>query len=234
MSYKVHRAMGWGIPWKVFCGATSLKLDEGGDVLEDAFNAKGKLIVPEDVMHASWERTPGKPRPLPMLSPFLTSKKFVGSKEPPPDSALERTSELFVVAWNGDNEMCIIFFPNVSERQKWYRYDNDMDYLFEQWRKDFGSRRGGERYNDMSIRGRQMAPRDDVLYLPYGPYPWGNCLMDATTGEPVEWVPFTEVEKHPEWVPGVPAEIRWYLNHLGILDDSGVNKLRPCIAQWWS
>jgi hypothetical protein len=53
-------------------------------------------------------------------------------------------------------------------------------------------------------------------------------------GEAREWINFRELRKRPDLVPRVPMELRWYLKKLGVLDDAGINKLRPLTARWIS
>lgn len=119
-----------------------------------------------------------------------------------------------------DNPEHVLFFPSLLYATKWHHWDDDVDYAFERWRE------GGH-------RGDHGEPREIATYCEFGHYPFANDLM-LEDGTPVAWDYHVTVAKHPEWRPGIPSEIRWYLKRLGILNDAGVNQLRRMIAQWWS
>lgn len=221
MSIRIHRAMGWGMTWEDFSRLTTLKEPEGNtdkywlsDVLYDAFEGAtpAQLTVPREVMRSSFEE-----KGVSILEPHLLSKTFTenGRKNPTNVSG----NNLFFTP-GFDEHTHVGFFPNAYYGKKWSNFDNDLDYAFEQWRSS------GE-------RGQSSAPRDFVRFVGYGFYPWTNDLM-LPDGSHTPWQVFHEVEEHPEWLPAVPKEIRWYLPKLGVLDDLGVNQLKPMIAQWWA
>lgn len=216
MSYRIHRGMGWGMPWPLFKELSKLKFDDEDyaiDVLEKTFKDAGTdgLVVPDDVRRDTWGTGSGV---VPIMSQYLLAKSHSADNKKPLEFG--DPADLFFTVSTPDETTDVVFLPAVAYRKEWLRFDDDLDYAFEWW------------------RGHQSDPRDYTLYLPYGVHPWTNSLMQRDTGEPVKWEPFTEVEQHPEWVPGIPGEIRWYLVSLGILDEAGILKLRPCIAQWWS
>ncbi len=126
-------------------------------------------------------------------------------------------ADLFELVGDPDRTTDVLFFPSLSRRARWYRYDDDLDYAFEAWR--------GYPVEPSEPRFVRTFPR-------FGFHPWTNDLMLAD-GTPVPWTYPGEVEERPDWLPSVPSEIRWYLTALGILDDAGVNGLRPMLAQWW-
>lgn len=70
-----------------------------------------------------------------------------------------------------------------------------------------------------------------VQYVEYRHGVWKNAMM-TEDGAPHDWMPCSELRRRRDIVPRVPLEMRWYLTRLGILDDAGVNKLRPLTA-WW-
>lgn len=220
MSYRIERAMGWGIDWSKF---EEVCLFEGetqktGDWLRAVFGSVDSLTVPrehfEELFYAKQA-----PRPPVIVERDLLATRFTnGGRDKPERGNPEKLFEL--VSTPNDN-LAVIFFPNLYFRKTWHRWDNDLDYAFEHWRGSDQSR-----YNE-------NAPRDFIKYLPYGHYPWANYLMLAD-GTPQEWLSFVELRKRPDLLPAVPSEIRWYLNELKVMDDKGVNLLRPVIAQWWS
>lgn len=227
MSYRIHRAIGWGMPWEKFETLCQLPSHEYGvdEALDEYF---GKLTdidltVPDDLYESLFYASGPVRAPI-ILEKRLLTKNFSNSVR---DLAnVGRAADLYCLVSTPYKTTDVIFFPNLNYRRKWYRYDNDVDYAFEQWSRECEGRPLGE-------RGSQGAPRDFTIYTGYGHYPWTNNLM-LPDGAPTSWDHFSSVERHPEWLPAVPSEIRWYLSKLGILTNKGVNDLRPVIAQWWS
>jgi hypothetical protein len=220
LSYRIHRAMGWGMPYAEFERLQRLPPCKDGmaEALEARFGEAGDagLTVPmEEYQRLFYAVSPRAPA---IFETRLLSETFTngGRRE----AVIGEARGLFALPGNPDRHTHVLFFPNLAYRKTWYRYDDGMDYAFEQWRDGEGAR-------------DQAGPRDFVRSPRYGFHPFSNDLMLAD-GTPVAWDHFTRVEEHPEWLPAVPSEIRWYLTALGILDAGGVNALRPLLAQWWS
>jgi hypothetical protein len=113
----------------------------------------------------------------------------------------------------------IVFYPDCYHARLWKRHDDDIDLaLLYYWEK------GGSRSEEPDGSAR-------VKYVDYGHGPWKSALM-STVGEPRDWVHFRELRERPDLVPRVPMEMRWYLKRLGLLDDTGVNRLRPLTGRW--
>lgn len=219
MSYRINRVMGWGMPWNDFEANTLLDC-EAHETNEALYNLMDKsdpkkFVIPKKVISETW-----KTRNVPsILTTNILDRKFnfgPGRKKRDVGPA----TDLYDIISSPDEYFDIVFFPNLNYREKWHRYDDDMDYAFEQWRGDDLTRKNDD------------GPREFTKYLPYGFYPYANFLM-LEDGTPVEWKPYWELEKRDDIFPAVPSEIRWWTKNLGIFDDAGVNKLRPVIAQYW-
>jgi hypothetical protein len=113
----------------------------------------------------------------------------------------------------------IAFYPDCYHAGLWQRSDDELDLALHYWWEKNGSR-SGETDNSTHVH-----------YVRYGHGPWRTALM-TTDGRPFDWVPPHELDDRPDVVPRVPLEIRWYLSKLGILDDAGINRLRPLTARW--
>lgn len=230
MGIRIHRAMGWGMPFKRLAELNGVaEKDRNSAWLYDRFDGKtpADLTVPDELCKELWNTR----YVMSILQPDLLSRKFACG--PHERSALRpddfgRAVDLFTTVSRGVDETSdVIFFPTLHYREEWYRRSDDMDYEFEQWRTSIR-----ENETVYAVRGAQDSPVEHVTYLPYNPYPFTNHLM-LTDGSPQPWEHYTEVEKHPEWLPAVASELRWYLPKLGVLDEKGVLELRPVIAQWW-
>ncbi|NIH77378.1 hypothetical protein FHV99_004630 [Ochrobactrum sp. P20RRXII] len=231
MGIRIHRAMGWGMSidklalhYKGPLDAHSkglhavtnglFSLFDDADVNSEAFNVPKEVCqhsflnkANEDGMASCW-----------ISEPHILAKQSTDFGRLPfePDPA----SYLFDLI-GYDDYTDIVFYPDLHTRSSWHRYNDDMDYYFEQWRGD-----------DVS-RDADPETRDFVKYIPYNPCPYGNNLMNEAGGHE-DWQMFTELRKRPDLVPAVHSSIRWYLTKLGVMDNEGVNQLRPVIAQWWS
>lgn len=226
MSYRINRAMGWGMPWPMFeklCLLPTHKHDAYEALSARFADVTGDdLTVPNEV-HTTLFHANG-----PVRAPIIFEKQLLALEYTDGDRKtvkLGPATDLYEIVHNTDKLTDIVFFPNLAIKKRWCRFDDDMDYAFEQW----SIKQRGKKLGD---RGAQSGPRDFTIYTGYGHYPWANNLMLAD-GTPVAWDHFTTVEEHPEWLPAVPSEIRWYLTKLGVLFNEGVNELRPVIAQWW-
>jgi hypothetical protein len=222
MSTRIHRAMGYGMPIDRFkrlslIGRDSVSNDSFSDMICDYFSAltDSDLTVPDDVYQRIFYSP--KPNHPAIFETRLLATRFTNGGRVATD--IGKSEDLFEIVMDCDELRHIIFFPNLYYRKKWCRCDDALDYEFEKWR-------------NTGARGDQTEPRDIATYTEYGPYPFSNYLM-LQDGTPIKWQHFNEVEKHPEWLPAVPSEIRWYLTKHNIMTENGVNQLRPIIAQWW-
>lgn len=230
MSYRLHRAMGYGMPWNDFEMGTTLDCeahetaDKLYEVLELATDAD--LTVPMKFRDALFYSN-ARPRRSAIMDNRILALGMTfegeGDERKRRDPRLLQATDLFQTVYSEDDLAHVIFMPNATYARQWYRYNDDLDYKFEEYRDGPPGDNGG-------------GPRDFVHVLKFGPYPFGNFLMDPATGQALEWDLFHRLDKtYPNgWVPDIPSELRWWLPNLGILDEKGVNKLRPCIAQWWS
>lgn len=213
MSYRIHRAMGWGMPHSQFKELCLINEDEHDDGIYDVF---GKLtdedLTVDDKLYRALFYGDGL-KPYPIFQKRLLTTEFDTRDNPSPTG---RAEDLFEWICTPDETLAILFFPNLLQRKKWYRWDDDLDYAFE-------AQRGED----------EGAPRDFIKYTRFGHYPWANELMDHD-GNPLAWQHYTVLGRRDDWLPAVPSEIRWYLTQHGIMNQSGVNQLRPMIAQWWS
>lgn len=219
MGIRIHRAMGWGMPWSDFERLTTLKEEDGdhskywlSHLLYETFEqaTHEQLTLTEEEHKAQWD-APGTS----ILERHLTSTKFtLGTGEEPVFGS--PTDLYFDVGYDVTDH--VGFLPALYLKDKWSRYDDDLDYAF-------------ERLRDGPAGSADI--RDLATYSQFGHYPWTNDLMYAD-GSHMPWRHWYELKDRDDWFPAVPAEIRWYLKKLEIMDDAGINQLRPMIAQWWS
>lgn len=224
MSYRIARMMGWGMPWSKFEELAILPEHEDGksESLYSIFSkvTDEQMTIPKD--YCSWVfNTPNVPM---ILDSRLLSEVFTkcGRKE----AKIVSGVKLFTLVSNPDNTTDVIFYPSAYYAKEWHRRNDDLDYAFEAWSREVKGKKLGE-------RGAQSGPRDFTIYTGYNPYPFSSHLM-LEDGTPQSWDHYHLIEKRPDLLPAVPSEIRWYLKELKVLDDAGINQLRPCIAQVWS
>lgn len=211
MSTRLHRSIGWGMPWKDFCNRCLLVPGEDGmgEVLYETFSSMSdKSMIVDDVDNMLFYGANPEVKP-----PIIFDKRLLQCEDKVGDP-----TDLYKLVMTCDEVQHVIFYPNSYYAKKWLRVDDDVDYAFEKMRL----RR--EQGNSFDIE-------DVVEYLNYGHYPWASFYMMAKTGQPVAWEPF--FSPSDDDVPAVPTEIRWYLNRFGILSHDGINQLRPIIANWW-
>ena len=209
--------MGWGMPSKRFDELCLVRDEDGSCEALDSVLSKltdSDLTVDDKLYRALFHGDGLKPYPILQKRLLATGYDDKG-QEPSPAG---RATDLYTLVSTPDETTDIIFFPNLWYRSKWYRWDDDLDYAFEQYRDD-GNNDG--------------YPRDLTTYGSFGPHPWTNELSDLD-GNPIKWENHTLLAKRTDWMPAVPTEMRWYLTQHGILLNDGVNQLRPVIAQWWS
>ncbi|QIG69138.1 hypothetical protein EVB78_104 [Rhizobium phage RHph_N1_15] len=228
MSYRLHRAIGWGMAWDQFEETVILDC-EAQDTSETVDAIFGKatdadLTIPMEE-RSVYFKTRGVSTPI---DNRLLALDFVFDETGGEDAEgyrlrigpkLGRATDLFQLVMDPDKVNVVLFFPNASYAEKWNRRWDDLDYAFEAYRN--GPPGDAE-------------CRDFWHVAKFGWYPFANYLMDRD-GQPLEWEMFSRLDRtYPDgWFPAVPTEIRWYLKKLGIMDDAGVNKLRPIVAQWW-
>lgn len=218
MSYRIHRAMGWGMPYRQF-EKLCIPTDEDGaaEAVYSIFRGltDADLTVDDKVYRALFYGEGSKPYPI-VQKRLLATEYDAHGEEP---SAAGNAIDLYTTVSTFDNTTDILFFPNLWYHSRWYRWNDDLDYTFEQHRNT-----GNDNFDE---------PRDFTTYTEFGHYPWANSLM-TVDGDPIEWDHYTILKSRSDWVPAVPSEIRWYLTQFGIMNQQGVNQLRPMIAQWWS
>lgn len=224
MSYRINRAMGYGMPYEQFKDVCILPKDND-DVLDGVlnvlYNAFEKLtdadLTVDDKLYRALFYGDGV-KPAPVLQTRLLAEDFTRVSNKP--CTIGKAEDLFVTVTTPDETTDIIFFPNLYFRKKWYRWDDELDYAFEQWRSGSGDRSSAQ------------GPQDFTIYTEYGHHPFSYDIMDIN-GNPLKWEP-ARLNQHSNWIPAVPSEIRWYLTQHGIMFNEGVNQLRPVVAQWWS
>lgn len=228
MSYRIHRAIGWGMAWNDFEATTIIDCEahETWDNLEEIMS-----VATDEILTVPMEerRETRNARGIPSIfDNRILALNMEFDHEAGPDEngyvrrippALGSPDDLWKTISDGDDIAAVLFAPNALLGRQWHRYANDLDYVFEAFR-------------DGPLGDAE--PRDFLYFAKFGHYPYSNYLMDKD-GNPLEWETFHRLDKtYPQgWYPAVPSEIRWYLKRLGIMDDAGVNKLRPIVAQWW-
>lgn len=230
MGIRINRAIGYGMPWRDF--VTRCKLPENEQGVGEALWERFRVLKPADltITDDDFKRIfyVDRPRPPPVVERDLLAEDFTSYGKPAQRHG-DPCALYQIVDLEDRDPNAVLFFPNMHYAKQWYRYDDHLDYAFEQWRDSVKDDKDALTTADPR---KQAGPRGFIVWPRYGFYPLGNSLMLAD-GTPVEWDHFTRVEQHPEWLPAVPSEIRWYLQKLGILDEASVNKLRPVLAQWW-
>ncbi|QIG65974.1 hypothetical protein phiOC_p332 [Ochrobactrum phage vB_OspM_OC] len=225
MGIRLHRGIGWGMPIEKFNSLCLEKFDDEGDDLWSRFaDLKYEdMIIPREDLKGSFGHYMETNPAMPFVGePVLLSKVFTSfGKDALEVDQKDRANGYELVSFVniGDEDTDIIFYPGAYYANKWHSYDDDIAYAFERWRY------GGSKNADPD-------PRDFVIYVDYGHYPYTNSIMNKD-GTPREWDHFVHLKNDDTWVPAVPYEIRWYLTKMRLLDDAAINELRPMIAQWW-
>lgn len=223
MSYRIHRAMGWGMPWAKFTSLCLLKDDHEpsiSELLYDKFNSLSDAdltVDPKEQHVINALSYNGTARPNMIMEHRLLSKNYTDFGRQPSD--IGHADDLFTLVQTPDETLDIIFFPNLNYRRKWYRYSDDMDYAFEQHRVT-------------DVDDDWDVARDFTKYTSTNPYPFSNYIMNLQ-GDPIQWESYSDLQRRNDWAPAVPSEIHWYLQRFEIMDREGVCQLRPLIAQWW-
>ncbi|MCV9964366.1 hypothetical protein OIU34_20985 [Pararhizobium sp. BT-229] len=221
MSSSFCTTIGWGMPWIAFEESTRLDCEAHAtwETLEHTFETADPSVfeIDHEVYEQAYYSTEAN------HAAYLTPHSlYCNIREHEEDEfILGRPTELYQRInvsqdMSGDH---IVFYPDCYHARRWNRHDDEIDLaLLFYWEK------GGSRSIEPDGSAR-------VQYVEYGHGPWKTSLM-TLEGEPRDWMSFWRLRQRPDLVPRVPMEMRWYLKKLGILDDAGVNKLRPLTARW--
>lgn len=221
MPLKIHRAMGYGMPWDRFQELCILPLcgDDDDELWEVLFN-KFNGFSEDDLTMDKYERSKFSEGPL---TPWICNPNLLHLDIKIGNSGknveVGHGGDLFRFVSNPDYTTDVIFFPNLVWGKKWYRNSDILDLVFEAFGRDSGD----------------GFPRNFTNYRRFGFYPYGQYMM-TKDGTPIEndFIDDEPLkEKHCE-VGAIPGEIRWYMTKHGILTNEGVNELRPVLAQWWT
>ena len=228
MSSAFYNAIGYGMPWHDFENEVILDC-EAHDTLEvfrDIFdNATSEFLTVE--MEFYKELFYGKD-PVPSIGELqLLSRTYTDGNRRPADIGPADDLYQLVFGPNDDDPRDVIFFPNLTYRKEWCRRSDYLDQMIEAHRPE--------------NNGNIWQSKDRIRYLNEGFGLWSYFIMEPD-GKPVRMddYRFPISPQEQKWardvkvVPQVPSEIRWYLKKLGIMDDAGINKLRPVIAFWWT
>jgi hypothetical protein len=220
----LRTAIGWGMPWHQFEEATTLDCEAHAtlETLEAVLAGASREAFEIDAAAIACRHTRGAQGATanPVTRNCLIENFLVHEGD---ELKFGDPRLLFLTV--DDNEEAepshAVFFPDLYHRRKWSRSDDELDLaLLYYWQT--GSDRFAEIDNEPQVR-----------YVAYGHGVWKSAVM-TEDGSPVWWSGFADLQDRPEIVPRVPLEIRWYLTRLGILDDVGVNTLRPIVARWVS
>ena len=222
MGIRIHRVMGYGLDWNRFEMISTLGC-EGHETSEKLYDVMRKatsedLTIPEEFCRMTWHtKYVGS-----IIEPILLASDLNHREEKGGNPKLASPTDLFHLVMDCDDTHAIIFLPSALYLKSWYHYADDLDYYFEQYREG-------------AAKSADTNTRDVLETMKFGPYPFGNLLMDPRTGDPLEWDSFHRLDRtYPNgWAPGIPSELRWWLKKMGVLDDAGINELRPMIAQYW-
>lgn len=225
MSYIFTNALGYGMPWhqfeeKVIIDCEAHQTCEEIDNIFSNTNSDDLTIPMENIKRILCD--------IGYIPPFsevqLLAKEYTDGGRRKVDIGAANDLYELVFGPDDDDPRHIIFFPNLIKRERWMRRSDYLDQMLHQ-------------YMSNGLNWRQ----DHILYLKEGIDNYCHYVMEPD-GTPIDFsqyaFPVTEEEKRlkerTEVVPQIPSEIRWYLKKLGIMDDAGINGLRPVVAHWWS
>lgn len=211
--------MGYGMPWHEFEELYQGEC-EAHETLEHLLKKLGDaddaLLTVDDETYERWFY--GNHVPPIWEKRILALSDTDGGRRPSEPGSAEALVQLIWNPADDDDPEYVLFFPSVRHARRWYRRSDEIDITFDRWRGGTG-RQDGEPWDVF------------VKQLPWGHDPFANYLMLAD-GTPVPWTYYRDVVERDDVLPAVPSEYRFWLPRLGILDDAGVNHLRPLIAQW--
>lgn len=218
MSNILCKAIGYAMPWHKFESITSLDCEahETARTLENTFSqlSDKDLTVDDEAYKLSWNT----PHLASVFEKRLLSRTYTEGNRY--DADIGNAEDLFTFVYDDIEDISdVMFFPSVLHAKIWYRRGDELDWQFVRWDE---------------ARTRRDEPDTRIFnkYVHYGFGPWTNSLMNEN-GDPQAWQSFLDLMDRPDLVPQVPHQIRWYLKKFGILEDAGVNLLRPLVAQWW-
>ncbi|MCZ7862724.1 hypothetical protein O9X98_15220 [Agrobacterium salinitolerans] len=222
MSAAFRTTIGWGMPWLEFENLTTMDC-EAHATLEEmhlAFQtADPSIFAIDDEVYDRALYGTETPRAIYCTHNSLHSNPLIHEGD---TFILGRPDELYEVIYlseEDEGKNHVVFYPDCYHARRWKRHDDEIDLaLLHYWEK--GNTR--DYVPDGSAR---------IQYVEFGHGVWKTALM-TEDGKPAEWMWYGELRKRKDLVPRVPLEMRWYLTRLGILDDAGVNKLRPLTAKW--
>ncbi|BBF92663.1 hypothetical protein [Blastochloris tepida] len=221
MSYRIHKAQGWGMPAAQFEELCLLAPVDGCkyEALDTLLRRTTTLAMPKKLRDAIFYRRGEAARrwTSTVFEPNLLTLCGHGTNK----TVAPNAADLVVNVHTPDETLAVVFLPSASYAKRWYRFDDDLDFQEERWAN--GTAKGAE--------GRV---EDRVLWLPFNPYPFTNDLMHPETGAPMKWEHFLELRERKDWVPAVPSEIIWWTTRLGVFSRENALKLRPVLATWWS
>lgn len=220
MSSAYRKAIGYGMPWprfeELYLGdcETHLTLDHLESVLAAATD---EMLTVDAEFYRECFYTDHVPS---VRETRLLSRSFTNGGRRPAD--IGNPGDLMqVVLLAGDSEArLVLFFPNLRCAKAWQRRNDPLDLAFDRW-KDGVRKEDAYRVTNF------------IEELPYGHDSYESYLM-RKDGTPVEWHTNKDPEHRGGIVPAVPKEYHFYMKKLGILNEAGINELRPYIAQWWS
>lgn len=227
MSVNYNKAMGYGMPWHRFeeLFLSDCQAHETETVLNDIFDD----IAPEELTFSIEEAQKIFYKDY---TPSILNLCLVNTDVPSKGVGKDfgRSEDLFTTVFGSDDDdpRHIIFFPNLYLRKQWYRRDDVLDITF-------------LRKHQSQCKER-LKMIDDIIYLDHGIDLYGYFEMNEH-GEGVEIrhmqelsarLRGEELDENLKFYPTIPSEIRWYLKKLNVLDDKGINELRPILAEWYS
>lgn len=219
MSSSFHTTIGWGMPWYDFENLTTLDCEAHAtrETLDNAFTEAVPSVF--EIGDEEYERalfSCEAPREIYNTPHSLYSNILAREDD---TFVLGRPDELYQVIDGGEDDgpLHVVFYPDCYHARRWKRVDDELDLaLLFYWEN------GNTR--NVDIDG---SPR--IQYVAFGHGPWKNALM-TEDGKPHDWVSFAS--RRADLLPRVPLEMRRYLTKLGVLNDIGVNRLRPLTARW--
>ncbi len=117
-----------------------------------------------------------------------------------------------IISIGMDETDYVMFFPDAYYKDKWFRYNDALDWAFEMGHPD-------------------AQPDIEYMFLEQNPYPFNLNYM-TEQGMIIPYHP--HVDDDPSLLPSTPDYMREWLIRQGIFDITGIIKLRPMRVKWWS